>query len=187
MHLLLFLATVAGALTTGTTTNGVYRQPKTSSTLTVNIEIGGAPANTTTFDGLISVFPIRGGAVKGSFFQGNLVANLSSSTERILPGSNGTKTEVETRWVLEDKQGRRILANMQGMTTYANEALHGFGVARLMTDAAQYSWVSWENFLVEWTGEYYSGTAEFEIFSIKSGGRKDGKPIKALLPPGKGK
>ncbi len=56
-----------------------------------------------------------------------------------------------------------------------------------MTDVAQYSWVSWETFLVEWTGEYYTGTAEFEIFSIASGGRKDGKPIKALLPPGKGK
>ncbi len=92
MHLLLFLATVAGALSTRSTTEGVYRQPKTKSVLTINIEIGGAPANTTTFDGLISVIPIRGGAVKGKFFNGNLVANLSSSTERVLPGSGGTKT-----------------------------------------------------------------------------------------------
>ena len=92
MHLLLFLATVAGALSTRSTAEGVYRQPKTKSALTINIEIGGAPANTTTLDGLISVIPIRGGAVKGKFFNGNLVANLSSSTERVLPGSGGTKT-----------------------------------------------------------------------------------------------
>lgn len=54
------------------------------------------------------------------------------------------------------------------------------------TDNKKWDWVNWAFFLVEWQSTFATGTAEFQISEIKSGGRRDGKPIPALEPPAAG-
>lgn len=44
--------------------------------------------------------------------------------------------------------------------------------------------MNWAAFLIEWEGNFNTGLSQFEFFKLASGGRKDGKPIPALLPPG---
>lgn len=39
-------------------------------------------------------------------------------------------------------------------------------------------------FVAEWLADFYTGSGQAEIFRITTGGRLDGKPIDALLPPG---
>lgn len=88
---------------------------------------------------------------------------------------------------------------MRGLTTYSAAALHGFGTAYVLpspektdfssslivdsylsTEVAEFYWVNWELFLVEWQGTFTTGDAKFEFFQITTGGRKDGQPIPAL-------
>lgn len=50
----------------------------------------------------------------------------------------------------------------------------------MKTTVPEYDWVNWATFLVEWEGLFNTGRVSFEIFEVKTGGRRDGKPIPAL-------
>ena len=54
----------------------------------------------------------------------------------------------------------------------------------LATEAEEFYWVNSASFLIEWQGDFNTGKAQFEFFQITTGGRIDGQPITALLPPG---
>lgn len=54
------------------------------------------------------------------------------------------------------------------------------------TDNEKYDWVNWAFFIVEWQAAFATGQAEFQISEVKTGGRRDGKPIPALEPPTSG-
>ncbi|OBT82617.1 hypothetical protein VE02_07969 [Pseudogymnoascus sp. 03VT05] len=172
---LLFLCSIATALATGECTNGIYNPPVGKSFMTVNTKVG-MPYNVTTPNGIVAMVPILTGDISGQF-NGNLIANLSAETERLLNSKNGTYSTVETRWVFDNDKGDRILADMKGLTTYSAAALHGFGTAYLSTEVEEFYWVNWELFLIEWQGSFNTGDAKFEFFQISTGGRKDGQPI----------
>jgi hypothetical protein len=54
------------------------------------------------------------------------------------------------------------------------------------TGVAQVEYVDYDMYIVEWMGSFDTGRAEGEVFRVESGGRIDGEPIKALMPPGNG-
>ncbi|KAK2609207.1 hypothetical protein QQS21_002289 [Conoideocrella luteorostrata] len=187
-HLSLFWTLAAAAATPVSATSGIYKSPQAKSFITVRVHVG-LPVNTTTPDGPVGLFRTADGNVTGQF-TGRLAPNLSTVVERILPGSSGAHSTVFTNWVLESNakspanQPERILARLEGLTTYANNALHGFGSVRLSTDIEHLKWINWATFLIEWEGQFNTGIAAFEIFHITSGGRLDGKKIPALSPQG---
>ncbi len=84
------LGCVASALAGPACATGIFKQPKAESFLTVDMQVS-YPVNVTTHDGVIGIVPIVGGDIKGKF-NGHVVANLSSETERVLPGSNGANS-----------------------------------------------------------------------------------------------
>jgi hypothetical protein len=70
---------------------------------------------------------------------------------------------------------------------YANNALHGFGCATFTTDGSdenEYAYTNFGNFVAEIEADFRAGRAGFDVFELETGGRIDGEPIKALLPPG---
>lgn len=138
------IASVATALATPVCGTGVYKQPKLSSFAVVSANLG-LPVNTTTFDGITALFPLYKGSIAGKF-KGHLVNSTSVVRERVLPGSDGahsvsrrnvlygncfcglTKLQVvSTDLIFENEKEEHILVHMDGQTTYANKALHGFG------------------------------------------------------------
>ncbi|KAH7141098.1 hypothetical protein EDB81DRAFT_858136 [Dactylonectria macrodidyma] len=179
-------------LVTALATDGVFKRPKGKSFVTIDYRVGW-PLNTTTPTGIVAMVPVRGGDIKGQF-NGRIVENITSSYEEALPSTSGEYTReltnrdqsYENQLLFEDDSGQRILTKVAGLTTYGNMALHGFGYATLITTIKELEWVNYAMFIAEWQADFGTGTAEIEIFSISTGGRKDGKPIKALLPPGGG-
>ncbi|KAH7144126.1 hypothetical protein B0J13DRAFT_622705 [Dactylonectria estremocensis] len=172
-----FLATVLA-------TDVVFKRPKSKSFVTIDYRVGW-PLNTTTPSGIVALVPVRGGDIRGHF-NGRIVENVTSSYEEALPSPSGEYTSYESQFLFEDDSGQRILTKVVVLTTYGNMALHGFGYATLVTTIKELEWVNYAMFIAEWQAEFGTGTAEIEIFSITTGGRKDGKPIKALLPPSGG-
>ncbi|KAH8654202.1 hypothetical protein BGZ61DRAFT_524296 [Ilyonectria robusta] len=177
-RLLIFTCFLASALAT----DRIFNRPKGKSFITIDYRVGW-PLNTTTPGGIIAMVPVWGGDIKGQF-NGHIVENITSSYEKALPSTSGEYTSYENQLLFENDSGQRILAKVTGTTTYGNMALHGFGYATLLTDIDDLDWINYEMFIAEWQADFQTGTAEIEIFSITTGGRKDGKPIKALLPPG---
>lgn len=88
LRLLVFLCSIASALATGACSDGVYNPPVSKSFVTVAITVG-FPFNVTTPQGIVAVIPIRSGDVCGQF-NGHLIGNASSVTERLLTSKNGT-------------------------------------------------------------------------------------------------
>jgi hypothetical protein len=43
-------------------------------------------------------------------------------------------------------------------------------------------WINYAMFVVEWQGDFNTGLADVEFFELRTGGRIDGQPIKALEP-----
>ncbi|KAE8372269.1 hypothetical protein BDV26DRAFT_298019 [Aspergillus bertholletiae] len=168
---------VANALATG----GIYKQPIVESFVAIDMYVS-LPVNTTTPAGIVSKVPIVSGAITGGF-NGQLVQNISTSNEAMLPLTGGEYSSSDSNLILENDQGGRIFASLRGLTTYANMALHGFGSAFLATDLEEFYWVNGEVFLVEWEGNFMTGLAQFQLSTITSGGRKDNQTIKALAPP----
>ena len=85
-----FLSCVASALASPACATGIFKQPKAKSFLTIDMVVS-IPINVTTHDGVTAMVPIVSGDLKGQF-NGHLVPNLTSETERILPGSNGANS-----------------------------------------------------------------------------------------------
>ncbi|KAL4785957.1 hypothetical protein BJX76DRAFT_355552 [Aspergillus varians] len=173
------LAFAAGALAT----NGTFRHPIAKPVFQVEL-LAGLPYNVTTpGGGNIAAVPNRGGTVSG-IFNGEIIGNLTSAIETILPSEDGEYSRWENNLIFTNADDDRILVSITGKITYANEALHGFGYATFQTTILGFEWTNYATFLVEWIADFYTGTGQAEIFQITTGGRLDGKPIDALLPPG---
>ena len=70
------------------------------------------------------------------------------------------------------------------LTTYANNALHGFSSVKFSTADPEYIDLNWRNLVAEFESDFFSGTAIVDIFELETGGKRDGTPTLALLPPG---
>lgn len=84
---LVLVCSIASAIATGACGNGIYNQPVATSFVTIGITVG-QPYNITTPDGIVAMVPIRSGNITGQF-NGHLVENVSSETERILNSTSG--------------------------------------------------------------------------------------------------
>jgi hypothetical protein len=87
-------------------------------------------------------------------------------------------------WVVNTTSGVIISADVEATVTYANNALHGFGTLKFLSADPQFIDLVWRNFVAEFEGNFFTGTAIVDIFELSSGGHRDGSPILALLPPG---
>lgn len=83
------LATPA-ACNSNTNNVALYKPPKFDIFAVIDLRVGW-PNNVTTHDGPIAMAPIFGGQVKGKF-NGQLHPNISAETERLLPGSDGSRS-----------------------------------------------------------------------------------------------
>ncbi|KAJ6785888.1 hypothetical protein PWT90_07914 [Aphanocladium album] len=178
---LIAVSLAAPANCSNTNSDLIYRTPRIEPFVTVNIRTN-YPANVTLHGSTVGVAPILGGQVQGKF-NGQLHPNISAETERLMPGSDGRNTLADSQWILENGDKEKIFVSLKGITTYANNALHGFGTAIMETDNEKYDWVNWAHFIVEWQSAFATGQAEFQISQVTTGGRRDGKPIPALEPP----
>ncbi|KKP00484.1 hypothetical protein THAR02_07397 [Trichoderma harzianum] len=173
-RLLILIGSAATVLATGACGTGIYHSPIAKSFVTIDLLVN-IPVNTATPEGVAGSVGIRGGSITGQFI-GHLVSNISSEVEHVLP--------LTSEWIFENDKNEHSLATLSGLTTYANNALHGFGNAILTTEAKDFYWVNSATCLIEWQGDFNTGKAQFEFFQITTGGRLDGQPITALLPPG---
>ncbi|PGH30099.1 hypothetical protein GX50_07161 [[Emmonsia] crescens] len=167
------MCSAAGALATG----GVFNPPKSKSFLSIDYQVG-FPMNVTTPGGVVGVVPVLGGKIKGRF-NGHIVGNISSSLEAVVQSPTGVYTSFDATYLFENDAGERILTKVDGLTTYSNVDLHGFGYATLSTDIEHLKWVNTRMFVAEWQGRFQKGNAEIEIFEVKTGGRIDCEPIHA--------
>ncbi|KAL3450999.1 hypothetical protein BJX65DRAFT_304415 [Aspergillus insuetus] len=174
------LALTASAL--ATKTNGTFRHPIATPVflvelltyLPVNVSLPGG--------GGVAAVPNMGGTITG-IFDGEIVGNVTGATETLLPSETGEYTHYENKLIFTNDAEDRIFLSMDGTITYANNALHGFGYATFQTTIPGLEWTNYAMFVVEWMADFFTGRGEAEIFHITTGGRVDGKPIDALLPP----
>ncbi|KAL4805662.1 hypothetical protein BDV18DRAFT_160567 [Aspergillus unguis] len=179
-RLFTLLALTASALATNVT----FRHPIAKPAFQVEL-LGKLPYNVSLpGGGNTALIPNRGGTVSG-IFNGEIIGDLTSAVETVLPSEEGEYSRWDNTLLFANAEDDRILASITGTITYANEALHAFGYATFQTTVPGLEWINYATFLVEWLAEFNTGTGTADIFQITTGGRIDGKPIDALLPPGK--
>ncbi|KAL2045871.1 hypothetical protein ABVK25_011974 [Lepraria finkii] len=132
-------------------------------------------------NGLVAVTPNAAGTITGSF-NGHVVENLTASVERFQPSESGLYSAYVNEILFANADDENLLVKIDGLTTYQNKGLHGFGKATFETTIPSLQWTNYAMFVAEWMGSLNSGTgnAKLQIFEIMSGGRRDGKPIDAL-------
>lgn len=84
---------------------------------------------------------------------------------------------------LNTTDGAGISMFAKGTIHYANNALHGFGSVSFETGDAQHRYLNYGGNAAEFAavfGQY----AFVDVFELGSNGRKDGKAVLALEPPG---
>lgn len=89
-------------------------------------------------------------------------------------------------FVLNVEAASNVLLSVKGIVQYGNNALHGFGAMTFSTDLEQFRYTNYGTYLAEWTATFDVPGAAVDVFEVTSGGRIDGQPIMALLPPGSG-
>lgn len=89
-HTVFIVSFVASAFAAPACATAIYKPPKTESFMTIDMKVS-YTVNVTTHEGAIGIIPIVSGNLTGKF-NGHLVPNLSSATERLLPGSDGANS-----------------------------------------------------------------------------------------------
>lgn len=56
--------------------------------------------------------------------------------------------------------------------------------SKFVADIPHLLYLNYNVYLIEVTGDFETGKAASQLFALKSGGRRDGEPIRALLPIG---
>lgn len=56
--------------------------------------------------------------------------------------------------------------------------------SKFVTAVPHLLYLNYNVYLIEVTGDFETGKAASQLFALKSGGRRDGEPIRALLPIG---
>lgn len=77
-----------------------------------------------------------------------------------------------------------ILLAATAHLTYANEFVHGFGSVTFSSSHPAFLDLNVRSFYAEIEAGFATGASTIDVFEIKTGGKIDGTPIKALLPPG---
>ncbi|EON68068.1 hypothetical protein W97_07216 [Coniosporium apollinis CBS 100218] len=112
------------------------------------------------------------------------IVPVGAAYELFAPNTNNTISFYENTLNLNTSTSAVILASFGGVTQYANNALHGFGRVSFTTREEEYLYTNYGSYVAEWAADFNTGTAVIDVFKLASGGRVDGAPIPALLPPG---
>ncbi|KAF4983139.1 hypothetical protein FDECE_17366, partial [Fusarium decemcellulare] len=173
---------VGGLALQGRSEVGVFNPPKAVPFLTLDLKIG-IPANVSTPDGPTGLAPNReGGKVKGAFEAD--ILPLGAAYERVVENEVGENSFYQNMYIFQTAENETLSLDVDGILHYDNNALHGFGFGKIATSIPQFLKYNYQAFVIEVEGDFNTGTAVAEVFELKPCGRRDGKPIKALLPPG---
>ncbi|KAM0545597.1 hypothetical protein ACHAPJ_011297 [Fusarium lateritium] len=152
-------------------TIGVYNIPEVTSFLQLDLAIS-IPSNVSTPDGVTALAPnAKGGKTSGAFEAE--ILPVGAAYERVAENQAG-----------ENSASFATNLEVDVILKYENNALHGFGFGKFATTIPDFFYLNYSSYLVEVSGDFTTGEAAGQVFALKSGGRRDGKPINALLPPG---
>ncbi|KAM5372111.1 hypothetical protein ACJZ2D_007644 [Fusarium nematophilum] len=90
----------------------------------------------------------------------------------------------QNRYILQTPENETISLEIDAIIHYENNALHGFRFSKFATTVPHLMAINYNTYVVEVESSFNTGVARAEVFEIKPCGRRDGKPIEALLPPG---
>ncbi|KAM0427904.1 hypothetical protein ACHAPT_007363 [Fusarium lateritium] len=166
----------------GDTGSGIYNTPKVSSFLQLDLRVF-LPANVSTPDGMTALAPnVEGGKVTGAFEAD--ILPVGAAYERVALNEAGENSFYKNLYIFQTADNQTLSLDVDAILHYENDALHGFGFGKFATAIPEFFHLNYQAFIVEVQGDFNTGTAVAEVFEIKSCGRRDGDPIKALLPPG---
>ncbi|UPK90505.1 hypothetical protein LCI18_001440 [Fusarium solani-melongenae] len=166
----------------GQTDAGVFNPPKTSSFLQLDLRVT-LPANVSTPDGMTALAPnIEGGKATGAFEAD--ILPVGAAYERVALNQAGENSFYQNRYIFQTADNETLSLEVDAILHYENNALHGFGLGKFATTIPELFHINYEAYIVEVMADFNSGIAVGEVFELTSCGRRDGEPIKGLLPPG---
>ncbi|KAI8676240.1 hypothetical protein LRP88_10740 [Fusarium phalaenopsidis] len=166
----------------GQTDNGVFNPPKTSSFLQLDLRVT-LPANVSTPDGMTALAPnVEGGKATGAFEAD--ILPVGAAYERVALNEAGENSFYQNRYIFQTAENETLSLEVDAILHYENNALHGFGLGKFATTIPELFHINYEAYIVEVMADFNSGIAVGEVFELTSCGRRDGEPIKGLLPPG---
>ncbi|KAJ4328904.1 hypothetical protein N0V84_000692 [Fusarium piperis] len=166
----------------GQTDAGIFNPPKSSSFLQLDLRVT-LPSNVSTPDGMTALAPnVEGGKVTGAFEAD--ILPVGAAYERVALNEAGENSFYQNRYIFQTADNETLSLDVDAILHYENNALHGFGLGKFATTIPDLFYINYEAYIVEVMADFNSGIAVGEVFSLKSCGRRDGEPIKALLPPG---
>ncbi|KAF4345176.1 hypothetical protein FBEOM_882 [Fusarium beomiforme] len=161
---------------------GEYNNPKLRTFLWLDLAVG-RETNVSSPGSLGIMAPnVKGGKATGAFEAD--ILPLGASWEDAVIDELGENSFYKNRYILQTVNNDTIKFEVDVILNYRNNAHHGFGFGKFATDIPALLEINYNSYLVEVTGDFETGKAAGQVFALKSGGRRDGQPIKALLPPG---
>ncbi|KAF1985684.1 hypothetical protein K402DRAFT_357189 [Aulographum hederae CBS 113979] len=146
----------------------------------------GIPTNATTVLGVLGRVPNRGGNVTG-LVQGTILP-VGAANELLPAGPDAVRSLYKNQFsinVTSVSPPEILLMNADATIQYANNALYGIASISFEADpAGAFANISYERFVGQVMGDFFTGDAVLDIFRLGVKGREDGGVIKALEPPG---
>ncbi|CEF77727.1 hypothetical protein FGSG_03013 [Fusarium graminearum PH-1] len=161
---------------------GPFKNPELTAFLQIDLAVG-RETNVTGPDTKWGAAPnVQGGRVSGAFEAD--ILPLGTSYERYVKNEQGENSFYYNRYILKTADNETISLEVDAIVNYRNNALHGFGFGKFVTAVPHLLYLNYNVYLIEVTGDFETGKAASQLFALKSGGRRDGEPIRALLPIG---
>ncbi|CEI61483.1 hypothetical protein FVEN_g9424 [Fusarium venenatum] len=150
---------------------GPFKNPQLTPFLQIDLAVG-RETNVTGPDTRWGAAPnVQGGKVSGAFEAD--ILPIGTSFERYVKNEQGENSTAENE---------TISLEVDVIVNYRNNAHHSFGLGKFVADIPHLLYLNYNIYLIEVTGDFEMGKAASQLFALKSGGRRDGEPIKALLP-----
>ncbi|KAI1071902.1 hypothetical protein LB507_004967 [Fusarium sp. FIESC RH6] len=161
---------------------GPFKNPEITPFLQLDLAVGRETNVTAPENNLIMAPNVKGGKVTGAFEAD--ILPIGASIERGVKTELGENSYYTNRYILQTANNGTIGLEVDVIVNYRNNAHHSFGFGQFTTDIPDLLYLNYNMYLVEVTGDFNTGGGAGQIFALKSGGRRDGEPITALLPVG---
>ncbi|KAF3484257.1 uncharacterized protein GIQ15_03581 [Arthroderma uncinatum] len=155
-------------------TGAVFKNPKIEHFIHLDLSVG-YPVNTTT---------IWGGASRSPNLRGNFTGSIKGTIEPVgasleqLVTPDGSISYYTNTFTLNTTDQILLLMDVQATVRYANNALHGLSSVKFSTDGSKkntLAHVNFDNYVGEFTANFFTGKASVDVFKLESSGRIDGK------------
>ncbi|KAF4451277.1 hypothetical protein F53441_5698 [Fusarium austroafricanum] len=166
---------------------GVFNNPGLTPFLQLDLAIG-FETNVSAPNSLGVMAPnVKGGKASGAF-EAEILA-LGASWEKFILDAPEETSLYKNLYILQTASNDTasngtVSLEVDVVLNYRNNALHGFGSGKFATDIPDLMDINYNSYLFEVAGDFATGEAFGQVFALNSGSRRDGKPIKALLPLG---